>query len=149
LREIIGRQVILVPRAILILEGSEQPGRLVLHPWSDESLAGLAESRTIVPTGKNASQVPEPLPPVMVQLIPAGCEVTRPLPFPPGRMEMLPLLKWNAEYVVMIPYLCVLQTPPTVPMMIAEPVVFGDVAMGKLALLDPAGTVTLAGTVAM
>src|SRR5215210_1147848 len=139
----------LVPRATLTLEGSEQPGRLVLQPRNEESLAGLAESRTIVPTGKNAEQVPEPLPRVMVQAIPVGEEVTRPLPVPEGRIEMLPLLKWNAEYVVMIPYLCVLQTPPTVPTMIAEPVVFGDVAIGKLALLDPAGTVTLAGTVAM
>jgi hypothetical protein len=84
--------VIVVPRATLILEGSLQPGS-PLQPRKLESAAGRASSLTIVPTGKNALQLPEPLPPVMVQSIPAGCEVTRPLPFPPGRIAMLPLAK--------------------------------------------------------
>jgi hypothetical protein len=137
-----------VPRAIVTLDGLPQPGRLVLQPRSDESAAGRASRRTTVPTVKNASQVPEALPAVIVQSIPAGCDVTRPLPPPPGRIEMLPWLKWKADQDVMIPYLCVSQTPPTVPMITAEPVVSGIVVTTNVALVAPAGTVTLAGTVA-
>src|SRR5215210_2129303 len=75
---------------ILIFEGSKQPGS-PLQPWNCESAAGRASSRTIVPAAKKAEQVPEPLPRVMVQLIPAGCEVITPLPFPPGIMLKLPV----------------------------------------------------------
>ena len=144
-----GWQVMFVPRATRTREGSEQPGTLVLQPRNSESEAGRASSLTTVPTEKNAEQSPEPLPRMIVQSMPAGEEVTRPLPVPPGRIEMLPLLKWNSVYVVMMSYLWVLQSPPTVPTMIAEPVVSGAVATGKVALVAPGATVTLAGTVAM
>jgi hypothetical protein len=40
----------------------------------------------------------------------------------------------------MIPYLCVLQSPPIVPTMIAEPVALGLVATVKVARVEPAGT---------
>ena len=73
-----------------------------------------------MPTGKNALQLPEPLPPVMVQSIPAGCEVTRPLPFPPGRIAMLPLEKWKGSHTVISACLSVLKSPPTVPMITAD-----------------------------
>ena len=43
-----------------------------------------------------------PPPPEMVQLIPAGCEVTVPLPLPPGKTEMLPFEKANGVQTVMI-----------------------------------------------
>ena len=82
----------MVPRATVTLEASKQPGS-PLHPKKLELAAGRASSLTTVPTGKNALQVPAPLPPVMVQSMPAGCEVTRPLPFPPGMIAMLPLEK--------------------------------------------------------
>ena len=89
LREKPGWHVIVVPRATVTLEASKQPGS-PLQPRKLESAAGRASSLTTVPTGKNALQLPEPLPAVMAQSIPAGCEVTRPLPFPPGRIAMLP-----------------------------------------------------------
>ena len=79
----------LVPRATVIFDGSEHPGS-PLHPWKEELAAGRASSRTTVPTGKNTEQAPDPLPDVIVQLIPAGCELMRPLPVPPGTIEMLP-----------------------------------------------------------
>jgi hypothetical protein len=85
-----------VARATRTRDGSEQPGRFVDQPRNAESAAGRASSRTIVPTGKKAAHVPDPLPPVSVRSIPAGEEVTRPLPPPPGMIEMLPLLKWNS-----------------------------------------------------
>jgi hypothetical protein len=44
--------VMFVARAIVTLDGFEQPGRFVLQPWSDESDAGRASSRTTVPTGE-------------------------------------------------------------------------------------------------
>src|SRR5262245_31219820 len=123
-----------------------QPGT-GLHPTNFESRAGAAFSLTTVPTGKNAEQVPpEPLPRVIVQSIPAGEEVTRPLPLPPGRIETLPLLNANGVQTVTMSYVV---TVPAVPMMSAD-WLFGTtvVAIGKLALVAPAGTVTLGGTVA-
>jgi hypothetical protein len=139
-----------VPRATRTLEGFEHPGRFVDHPRNSEPEAGRASSLTTVPTGKNCEHEPDAPPPrVTVQLIPAGDEVTLPLPPPPGSIEILPLLKWNAEYVVTIPYLWVLKSPPIVPTMMADPVASGDVAIGKFALVEPAGTVTFAGAVAM
>jgi hypothetical protein len=138
-----------VPRATLTLEGSEQPGRLVLYPRNDELAAGRASSLTIVPTGKNASQEPVSPLAVMVQSIPAGCEITRPLPFPPGRIEMLPLEKWKGSHTVITECLSVLKTPPTVPMITADcALVSSLVEIVKVARVDPAGTVTLGGTVA-
>jgi hypothetical protein len=102
-----------------------------------------------VPTAKNALQLPEPLPPVMVQLIPAGCEVTRPLPFPPGMIAMLPLEKWEESHTVITACLSVLKSPPTVPMITADcALVTSLVETVKVVLVDPAGTVTLGGTVA-
>jgi hypothetical protein len=80
-----GEQVMSVPRATVTLDGSAQPGRLLLQQRNDESDAGRASKRTTVPTGKNDQQVPEPLPRVIAQSIPAGCDVTRPLPVPEGR----------------------------------------------------------------
>jgi hypothetical protein len=85
-----------VARATRTRDGSEQPGRFVDQRRNAESAAGRASSRTIVHTGKKAEHVPEPLLRVNAQSIPAGEEVTRPLPPPPGMIEMLPLLKWNS-----------------------------------------------------
>jgi hypothetical protein len=148
LRKKPGWQVIVVPRATLTLEASAQPGS-DLHPTKFESAAGRASSLTTVPTGKNASQVPVPLPPVMAQSIPAGCEVTRPLPFPPGRIAMLPFEKWKGSHTVMTACLSVLKSPPTVPIIIADcALVTSLVETVKVALVDPAWTVTLGGTVA-
>ena len=39
---------------------------------------------------------------MMVQSIPAGCDVTRPLPLPPGRMATLPFEKANAVQTVIV-----------------------------------------------
>src|SRR5919205_200832 len=85
----------------------------------------------------------------MVQSIPAGCEVTRPLPFPPGRIAMLPLEKWKGSHTVITACLSVLKSPPTVPMITADcALVTSLVETVKAARVDPAGTVTLGGTVA-
>src|SRR5262245_46416642 len=121
-----------------------QPGT-GLHPTNFESGAGTALSLTTVPTGKNAEQVPpEPLPRVIVQSMPAGDEVTRPLPLPPGRIETLPLSNANGVQTVMMSYAV---TVPAVPMTSAD-CGFGTtlVVIGKVALVAPAGTVTLGGT---
>jgi hypothetical protein len=69
-----GWQLMLVFEKMVIFEGSEHPGR-PLQPWNCESAAGRASSRTTVPAGKKAVQAPEPLPRVIVQLIPTGCDV--------------------------------------------------------------------------
>src|SRR5215203_1252007 len=131
-----------------MLEGSLQPGS-PLQPRKLESAAGRASSLTIVPTGNNALQLPAPLPPVVVQSIPAGCEVTRPLPFPPGRIAMLPFEKWKGSHTVITACLSVLKSPPTVPMIVADcALVTSLVETMKVVLVDPAGTVTLGGTVA-
>src|SRR5918911_3809377 len=74
----------------VIFWGSAQPGR-PRQPWNCVSAAGRASSRTTAPAGKKALHVPEPLPDVMVQLMPAGCDVTTPLPLPPGTMLRLPV----------------------------------------------------------
>jgi hypothetical protein len=143
-----GWQVIVVPRATVTLEASKQPGS-DLHPKKLELAAGRASNLTTVPTGKNALQAPEPLPEVMVQSIPAGCEVTCPLPVPPGRIAMLPLAKWKASHTVMTACLSVLKSPPTVPMITADcALVTCLVETVKVALVDPAGMVTLGGNVA-
>jgi hypothetical protein len=85
----------------------------------------------------------------MVQSIPAGCEVTLPLPFPPGTIAMLPLAKWKESHTVMTACLSVLKSPPTVPMITADcALVTSLVDTLKVARVDPAGTVTLGGTVA-
>lgn len=112
-------QVIVVPRVTVTLEASKQPGS-DLHPKKFELAAGRTSSLTTVPTGKNALQAPEPFPAVMVQSIPAGCEVTRPLPLPPGRIAMLPLAKWKGFHTVMTACLSVAKSPPTVPMIVAD-----------------------------
>jgi len=39
---------------------------------------------------------------MIVQLIPAGWEVTVPLPLPPGIIEMLPFENWDSGRTVMI-----------------------------------------------
>jgi len=90
-----------LPRATVILDGSAQPGR-PLKPWKLESEAATASSLTTVPTGKKAEHVPEPLPDVIVQLIPAGCDVICPLPSPPGTIAMLPFEYANGVQAVMI-----------------------------------------------
>ena len=131
----------LVPRATVILDGSPHPG-VPRKPWNRESGAACAVSLTTVPTVKKALQAPEPLPLVIWQSMPAGCEVTRPLPLPPGRIEMLPCVKWNSSQTVMIPCFSVLKTPPTVPMITADwALVTWLVVIGKLARVAPAVTV--------
>jgi hypothetical protein len=135
----------LVPRATVILDASMQPG-VGLNPTKLELSAGRASSLTTVPTRKNAEQVPVPLPPLIVQLIPAGCEVTVPVPFPPGKTETLPCVKANSVHTVMTSWAV---TPPAVPMMIADWLFCTTlVETTKVALVAPAGTVTLGGTVA-
>src|SRR5215213_5264693 len=71
--------------------------------------------------------------------MPAGCEVIRPLPFPPGTIAMLPLAKWNGSQTVMIACRSVPKSPPIVPMMTAD-CALGTrlVATGKVALVAPA-----------
>ena len=96
-----GWQLMVVPRATVILEGSPHPGS-PLQPWNCEPAAAWAVSRTTVPTGKKAEQTPPPLPPVMVQPIPAGCDVTVPLPLPPGMIAMLPVENWDNGRTVRI-----------------------------------------------
>jgi hypothetical protein len=71
-------------------------------PWKLDPGAGRASSRTVVPTAKDSVHVPEPFPAVIVQSIPAGCDATRPLPLPPGRIEMLPRLNVEGVQAVMI-----------------------------------------------
>lgn len=73
----------------MILDGLPQPGK-PRQPWKLEPGQALAWSRTIVPTGKKEEHAPAPLPPVMTQLIPAGCEVMIPFPLPPGMIATLP-----------------------------------------------------------
>jgi hypothetical protein len=133
-----------VPRATVILEGSAQPGS-PRQPWKLEFAAARASRRTTVPVGKKLEHVPEPLPLVIMQLIPAGCEVIVPLPLSPGTIEMLPWVKWNWSHTVMIAYFV---TPPAVPMMSEDWAFTWLVETLKVALAEPAGTVTLAGTVA-
>ena len=101
------------PRATVIFEASKQPG-VWRKPTNDEFGAGRALRRTTVPTGKADVQAPEPVPLAMVQLIPAGWEVTCPLPPPPGMTETNPFAKRNGVHTVMIPYVVI---PPAVPMM--------------------------------
>src|SRR5215210_2082415 len=96
--------------------GSTQPGR-DLQPTNFESAAGRASSLTTVPTGKNAEHVPDPFPRMIAQSIPAGDEVTRPLPLPPGRIERLPLLNANGVQTVTMSYVV---TVPAVPMISAD-----------------------------
>jgi hypothetical protein len=83
------------PEETVILEGSLHPGS-PRHPWKREPLLALAVSLTTVPAGKNAEQVPAPLPLVMVHWMPEGREVMVPLPVPPGMIEMLPFAKADA-----------------------------------------------------
>jgi hypothetical protein len=135
----------LVPAATFTLEGSLQPGS-PLQPRKLESAAGRASSLTTVPVGKNALQVPEPLPPLMVQSIPTGWEVIRPLPFPPGTIEMLPFAAAKAVCTVMVEDLVM---PPAEAMIVDDWLLLTLlVETVKVALVDPAATVTLAGTVA-
>jgi hypothetical protein len=64
-------------------------------------------------------------------------------------MAMLPLEKWKESHTVIAACLSVLKSPPTVPMITADcALVTSLVETVKVALLDPAGTVTLGGTVA-
>jgi hypothetical protein len=140
-----GWQLILVPAATFTLDGSLQPGS-PLQPRKLESAAGRASSLTTVPVGKNALQAPVPLPPVMVQSIPAGWEVIRPFPFPPGMIEMLPFAAAKAVCTVMVEDLVM---PPADAMIVDDWLLLTLlVDTVKVALVDPAGTVTLAGTVA-
>src|SRR5919199_5416432 len=140
-----GWQLMLVPAATFILEGALQPGS-PLQPRKLESAAGRASSLTMVPVGKNARHVPVPFPPMMLQSIPAGWEVIRPLPFPPGTIEMLPFAAAKAVCTVMVEDLLI---PPAEAMIVDDWLLLTLlVETVKVALVDPAGTVTLAGTVA-
>jgi hypothetical protein len=129
-------------------EASMHPG-LTAKPTNFESAAGCAVSRTTVATSKNALHAPEPLPLAIMQSIPAGCEVTRRAPLPPGKTDTLPCEKWNGSHAVMIACRSVLKSPPTVPMITADwALVTWLVVTGNVALVAAAGTVTLGGTVA-
>ena len=140
-----GWQVMLVPRAMVIREGSLQPG-VPRQPWNFEPLAACADSCATVPATNEAVQTPVLVPALYVQLMPVGCEVTVPPPLPADSTERLPVEKVDGVRTVMIPYVV---TPPAVPMMSAD---WGfdtvSVVTGKVALREPAGTVRLAGTVA-
>ena len=81
-----------IPREMVTFEASTQPGP-PRNPTKLESAAGRASSLTTVPTGNHLSQVPAPFPRVMVQLMPAGCDVIVPLPPPPGTIPTPPLLQ--------------------------------------------------------
>ena len=86
------------------------------------------------------------MPPMMVQSIPAGWEVMRPLPLPPGMIEMLPFAAAKAVCTVMVEDLIM---PPADAMIVDDWLLLTLlVVTAKVALVDPAGTVTLAGTVA-
>src|SRR5215216_2260582 len=86
------------------------------------------------------------MPPMMVQSIPAGWEVMRPLPLPPGMIEMLPFAAAKAVCTVMVQDLVM---PPADAMIVDDWLLLTLlVVTAKVALVDPAGTVTLAGTVA-
>jgi hypothetical protein len=62
---------------------------------------------------------------------------------------MLPLEKWKGSHTVITACLSVLKSPPTVPMITADcALVTSLVETLKVARVDPAGTVTLGGTVA-
>ena len=83
---------------------------------------------------------------VKTQSIPAGWEVTRPLPVPPRASETLPLVAWNSVVTVRVADRV---APPAVPMMIDDcELATGFVVTVKVAAVAPAGTVTLGGTVA-
>ncbi|HEX2729270.1 MAG TPA: hypothetical protein VHM16_05910, partial [Rubrobacteraceae bacterium] len=62
---------------------------------------------------------------------------------------MLPFEKWKESHAVMTACFSVLKSPPTVPMITADcALVTALVETVKVALVEPAGTVTLGGTVA-
>ena len=117
------------------------------QPRKRELLAGRAVSRTCVPAGKNAlPQVPVVPVRVNVQSIPAGDEVTRPSPFPPRARDTLPKLASNSVVTV--------RTAPTRPPPASATMrddwllVVGMVSTVNVAVVAPAGTVTVDGTVA-
>ena len=100
-----------------------------------------------VPTGKNTlPQVPVEPVRVRVQSMPAGEDVTRPSPFPPRARDRLPLLAENSDVTV--------RTAPTRPppasatMMEDWLLVVGLVSTVKVAVVAPAGTMIVDGTVA-
>jgi hypothetical protein len=108
---------------------------------------GRASSLTWVPAGKKTlPQVPVVSVAVKVQSIPAGWEVTRPLPVPPLASETLPLVAWNWVVTVRVADLV---ASPEVPMMVDDCGFASELVVTvKVAAVDPAGTVTLPGTVA-
>lgn len=117
------------------------------QPMNRELLAARAVSRTWVPTGKKAfPQTPVVPVRVNVQSIPAGDEVTRPSPLPPRASDTLPLLAANSDVTVRtVPT----RAPPASATMTADWLfVVGFVVTVNIAVVAPAGTVTVAGTVA-
>ena len=108
---------------------------------------GRASSLTWVPAGKKTlPQVPVVSVAVKVQPIPAGWEVTRPPPVPPLASETLPLVAWNWVVTVRVADLV---ASPEVPMMVDDCGFASELVVTvKVAAVDPAGTVTLPGTVA-
>src|SRR4051812_9128642 len=67
-----------------------QPGS-PRQPWNCESAAGRRLSLTTTPAGNEAWHGPVTPSAAMVQSMPAGWEVTRPGPLPPGTIEIVPL----------------------------------------------------------
>jgi fluoride exporter len=136
-----------VTPATMVTSGAFRQLVVGAHAWKLEPGAGRASRRTLVPAGKTTlSQVPlEPVV-VRVQSTPAGCEVTRPAPSPARPIEMAP--KSASNWVVTVSTPCRV-APPAVPMMIADWLFWtGLVVTVKLAVVDPAVTVTSGGTVA-
>jgi hypothetical protein len=117
------------------------------QPRNREPASGRASSRMLVPTGKNTlPQVPVAPVRVRVQSIPAGDDVTRPSPLPPLARDRLPLLAENSDVTV--------STAPTRPPPASATMtddwllVVGLVSTVNVAVVAPAGTTTVDGTVA-
>jgi hypothetical protein len=121
------------------------------QPWNCEFASARASRRTWVPTGKNTLlHAPDVVVGVNVQFTPAGWEVTVPPPQGPTHpraSEMLPRCSGDCGTTVKVTDLL---TPPPVAVIVADRVSLTAVVLTvKLALVAPAVTVTLGGTLAM
>jgi hypothetical protein len=120
------------------------------QPRNLEPFAARASSLTSVPIGKNTLlHAPEVVVGVNVQFTPAGWEVTVPAPHGPTQpraREMLP--RWSGDCGTTV-NVADLLVPPPVAVMVTDRESFTAVVLTvKVPLVAPAGTVTLAGTLA-